>query len=455
MLRVAASVGVAVIAFALATTLLALAVDSEGSRIRIVALGDSLTVRGAESESGWLQRYRTAIEQDFDGRAQLAAFGVGGTTSTDLRASLRPHAEALGRADIVTVQIGINDFIFARNQYLDGLCGGADSQDCLREMVQRFHANWSAILDEVLANTDGDTIVQTMDIYYPMSRLDRAAGRFEFFEAYLAQLNDALRSEAAARGVGVARVHAAFNGNAGELDPSIRGLIINDVLHPSDEGHAVIAAAFRALLYIGSDRDSDAVSDATDNCPDVSNADQQNRDTEPIYLPPPIAFVDATRPTADAVGDACDPSTHDLDTDGDRVHDEAERRCGTGERDNASFPAGTDGDADGLPDSCEAAIGTGQGDADSDDDGVPDGPEALYWATDPQTADSDGDGCDDNHEIASVNGDRQVNAADVQQLASRQGSVPDGLRSFDMDGDGQITAADVDFVRANFGSCDG
>ena len=74
---------------------------------------------------------------------------------------------------------------------------------------------------------------------------------------------------------------------------------------------------------VGMDADGDGVADDADNCPDVANPDQGNRD-------------------GDALGDFCDP-----DADGDSI-DDAEDNCVLfANADQA------DGDGDGLGDACE------------------------------------------------------------------------------------------------------
>ncbi len=102
------------------------------------------------------------------------------------------------------------------------------------------------------------------------------------------------------------------------------------------------------------------------------------------------------------------------DSDGDTFTDIREQQFGTDPADANSYPPirvttdlsqrliGSDDDADGLPNSDEASLGTDPRAIDSDNDGVPDGAE-IRSGTDPLKSgsipvDSDGDGLSDQFE---------------------------------------------------------
>lgn len=220
------------------------------------------------------------------------------------------------------------------------------------------------------------------------------------------------------------------------------------------------------------DRDCDGVADASDNCPDVANADQKNSNAEVLPLPSPIAFSDATNPLASPLGDACNPdvdadgltiaqeSAHGTDpaksdTDGDRRLDGAEVACGSDPLDPASTPSGTDTDGDGLPDACELAIGTDPNNPDTDGDGMTDGNEFLRVGTNPLVRDTDADGCNDAVEVAAVNGDRTVNSTDLLIVASHFGPAGGAsyVGDFDVNRNGMINSVDLLFVAEQFGPC--
>ncbi len=105
-------------------------------------------------------------------------------------------------------------------------------------------------------------------------------------------------------------------------------------------------------------------------------------------------------------------------TDGDTVLDGAECLLGTDPNNPASKPSGIpagDSDRDGLPAALDVVFCdvdydgdtlVGDADQDCDNDGLSDGLEVRGWDTLPGRLDRDGDDCDDDKEVADINGDR-------------------------------------------------
>ncbi|HXK33208.1 MAG TPA: hypothetical protein VNM91_04240, partial [Dehalococcoidia bacterium] len=222
---------------------------------------------------------------------------------------------------------------------------------------------------------------------------------------------------------------------------------------------------------VPADGDGDGLDDPDDNCPVDHNPGQENTNGEPMPLPKPVpAWDDATNPAGDTDGDACDPdidgdgvlngdelsqglSPFVWDTDGDRTNDGTEIACGSNPLVAVSNLSGPDTDSDRLPDACELIYGTNPADTDSDDDGSLDGVEVRYWLSDPLVANTDGDSCSDGKEIASVDANRVVNAADLGLIASAFGMLPPEFRPYDQDGNGFINAADLGLAASQFGGC--
>jgi hypothetical protein len=122
------------------------------------------------------------------------------------------------------------------------------------------------------------------------------------------------------------------------------------------------------------DRDSDGVLDADDNCPDDANAGQEDLD-------------------GDDAGDACDP-----DDDGDGVVDGSDN-CPT-----TANPGQADADSDGTGDACDSGDADGDGVIDSDDN-CPTTPNAGQ-------EDADSDGLGDACETDDGDGDGVIDADD-------------------------------------------
>jgi hypothetical protein len=222
--------------------------------------------------------------------------------------------------------------------------------------------------------------------------------------------------------------------------------------------------------YLDLDSDGDGIPDAvegltgvngcllpqdsdSDGTPDFQDTDSDNNglpDAKEVY--PDGSPYDPLKPPADTDGDKY-PDYADDDNDGDTLPDTAELVNGSAvdtdmdglpdhddiDSDNDSIPDGLDGvtdldedgvpnfrdtdsDGDGIPDSCEAGMGSKQGDTpidsdqdgkydfldlDSDGDGLLDSVEDANGSceidsgeTDPRSGDTDGDGATDLVEVA-------------------------------------------------------
>jgi lysophospholipase L1-like esterase len=216
------------------------------------ALGDSLA-DGLIAQQGYVARYATYVNMDTGVNIDTTNLGVPGWHSGDLLNAIENnpvYRNSISNAKVLTWDIGGDDLANAHNHYTQGICGGTDGQECLRNAVTSFEQNWSAIITQLTAlRSTGNTIIRTMDIYNPYVASDMQAGIFSITEPYLDEVNNYIHSTAAAAGIPVANVHAAFNGADGTTDPKTLGLLAVDGFHPNDAGHKVIADQLRALGY--------------------------------------------------------------------------------------------------------------------------------------------------------------------------------------------------------------
>jgi hypothetical protein len=243
------------------------------------------------------------------------------------------------------------------------------------------------------------------------------------------------------------------------------------------------------------DYDGDGVFNAVDNCPQSANANQTNSDNY-IDMTPPKPFDDATWVNSDLVGDACEDDTDNdgwsdalepelgpggtfhvsclaasaptdvmkRDTDGDRVLDASECILGYDPASAASVPplvVPPDADSDGAPD----VEDPDDANSDSDGDGLRDGVEfRFYGRFNQHSANQDvayeAVPCGDAREVASVDANHTVNAADLGLVASAFGTysfpvtAADTWRwNMDTDKNGTVNAADLGFVAGRFGAC--
>ncbi len=207
------------------------------------ALGDSIA-SGEGASAGYVPRYQRALESQLGAPVEVTNLACGGCKTGDLLSQLKGDLrfrEAVAQSQIVTWDIGGNDLLAARGAFLQGACGGPNGEACLRAAVQDFETNWDAILAEIVSLTSGrPVLVVTMDIYDPFVR-DGAPGDLAVFLPYLNRVNGHIAATTAANGVLTAPVHEAFNGPGRREDPSLKGFIGSDPIHPTDAGHQRIA----------------------------------------------------------------------------------------------------------------------------------------------------------------------------------------------------------------------
>ncbi|HEX8455770.1 MAG TPA: DUF4214 domain-containing protein [Pyrinomonadaceae bacterium] len=217
------------------------------------ALGDSLAAGLNDSQGGYPARFRNYVQTDTGATVNLINRGVSGWTSADLLQALRTDETLraqIANSQIVTWNIGANDFQDALVRYQSGACGGPDNQDCIRSTVASFKTNWIAINAQIFSlRSPANTILRTMDNYNPAVDLERLYGVLPVIKPYFDDVNRFIIVNSVSNRILSARVYQAFNGINGESDAGRRGYISADGVHPNDTGHDIIASEFRALGY--------------------------------------------------------------------------------------------------------------------------------------------------------------------------------------------------------------
>jgi lysophospholipase L1-like esterase len=242
-----------VLAITAFTLLLASPVAARAQTWQYTALGDSLAAGLNDTQGGYVARFRNYVQTDTGATVNVVNRGVSGWTSADLLNALRTDESLraqIANSQIVTWNIGANDFQGAVERYRSGTCGGTDNQDCVRAAVVQFKANWNAIIAQILSlRSTSNTIIRTMDNYNPAVDLLRTFGLLAVMKPYLEDINRFIFLSATSNRIGCARVYLAFNGINGEADAGTRGYISSDGIHPNNTGHDVIASELRALSY--------------------------------------------------------------------------------------------------------------------------------------------------------------------------------------------------------------
>ncbi|MHB8375698.1 MAG: SGNH/GDSL hydrolase family protein [Dehalococcoidia bacterium] len=197
---------------------------ADGAAARYAVVGDSITQQGVERPDGWVNQYL--------GTHRVDNLGRDGWTASQVLTALYEDAtfvDGVRNATLVTLDVGINDYLQARGLYIAGACGGGDGRDCLRAMLVRF----GTVFDAILARVDSLAPCARVVVgdLYSLRYLDAPGSPVG---DYLRLMNDHVD----ASGVAVAQIHAAFGDGA--------GLILPDGVHPNEAGQNVIAQAFAA-----------------------------------------------------------------------------------------------------------------------------------------------------------------------------------------------------------------
>ena len=207
--------------------------NTSGSSWNYVALGDSLAV-GLYASRSYVDRYADYINADIGARVNLMNHGRSGETSSQLLNALRNDEslrQALSAADVITFNIGINDFGHAVEAYDNGTCGGADNQDCLRMALDTFKANWDAIVAELLSlRSTRDTVIRTVGLGHT-PHIDGA------LKPYVNQVNEHIATISTNNHIPYVQAY---------LDKED---VYPDGVHPNDKGYEVIATQLRELGY--------------------------------------------------------------------------------------------------------------------------------------------------------------------------------------------------------------
>ncbi len=223
--------------------------SEEAAALSYVAFGDSFAAWEVVNGYGYTKSFKDGIASERGVTVRGTNLAHAGDSSGDLLHILaHPTAQkALLTADIVTWNIGANDFGDARSEYRDGTCGGADGEDCLREAVATFAANWDAIVSAFQSSPHkSGAVFRTMDVFYRGGAADDPV--FAATNPYLEQMNAHIGSTAAFASVSEVRV--VFNGPDGTGDPNAarpaapNGLLLPDG-HPNRDGAAAIGLALR------------------------------------------------------------------------------------------------------------------------------------------------------------------------------------------------------------------
>lgn len=239
--------------------------SSPGVELSLVGLGDSIP--GGHSCEAPCRSYVALL-------GDLAAAALGrpvtvtnlatndGLTSDGLLQRVQTdasHRTAIAGADLVTLQVGFNDW--------QGSCMFDGLEACLTRNGMTAAANVGAILDEIAALRDGrPTAIRVVTSYDPYVGTARASEWWGFeeadraafeagFGAALTAFNASLCAQAAAHDARCVDTRTAVNGPAWDqeaLPEPAPGALVkggDDHVHPTAAGHELVAATIAALGF--------------------------------------------------------------------------------------------------------------------------------------------------------------------------------------------------------------
>ncbi len=219
-----------------------------------VALGDS-NPRGFGVSHPYVDIYGDYIAKDLGVEVRVHNWAFDGAKTASLLAKLSTNTQLqqdIRQAEVVTIDVGANDWTSSLHLYPTHKCGGTDNQDCLRKLIQSYTENLAAVVNEIadLHGNDSTLLVRIVDLY--MSNCDYpniygASGIFKDIKPYLDQFNSYIAEVAQAHHGLVIPLYSTMNGPEGDQNPV--DYIQNDQCHLNPNGHRKVADLLRDLGY--------------------------------------------------------------------------------------------------------------------------------------------------------------------------------------------------------------
>ena len=186
--------------------------------------------------SGWLRTFGLRGGAAREGRRNPGSRGGG---CRNLLARLKSTAElrdAIRSADLITIELGVNQIARAAYQMTPNGCGSKDGSACVKTAEKVFEKSYGALLTQLTQLRPASKAAYRLLTAYTIPGVFHAATGAAFTAALRAE-NRYVCAQAPLRGMKCVDVFAAFNGVGGSRDPQATGLIAPDG-HPSAKGSA-------------------------------------------------------------------------------------------------------------------------------------------------------------------------------------------------------------------------
>ena len=212
-----------------------------GIPLTYVALGDSYPAGGGPvGGESYVDHYEDLIERRSETEVEVTDLAVSGATTADLLTTISgaEAKTALQQAHLVTVTIGGNDFLQAAGECRTDLA-------CLNGTVDDIEVRLVEVATRVRAEAPDALILMTNypDVVAgnPAALSFLGYGSFEAAREVSMRSSEMVCSVAERNDMTCVDVYRAFNGNDGRTSAWGEGLLAVDIIHPSAEGHRLIA----------------------------------------------------------------------------------------------------------------------------------------------------------------------------------------------------------------------
>ena len=211
-----------------------------GEPLTYVALGDSYPAgAGPVGGESYVDHYEDLIEQRSDIEVEVTDLSVSGATTEDLMKTISSQQEQafLQEAQVITITIGGNDFLQTASACRDLACFEGVLPAIETRLTDAAARVRAAAPDALILMTNYPDVVAGNEAALGFL----GYGSFEVARDISMRSSELVCSVAERHGMRCVDVYEAFNGADGEKSAWEEGLLATDIIHPSEDGHRLIA----------------------------------------------------------------------------------------------------------------------------------------------------------------------------------------------------------------------
>ncbi len=233
----------------------ATAMPTPGKVFDYVVLGDS-NPYGFGVARPYAKIFADYIAEDLGIEVQLHNWAsVDGETSHSLLNRLRTDErlqQDIRDAELITIDVGWNEFGPAATAFTKQKCGKTDHKACLQKMVQTYHQNLDAILNQIddLHPDNSKVLIRTVDLYMGFCDFINYfsdAANFQGLKPFVDEFNADVDEATRAHHGQIVDLSLVFNGLDGTQNPA--AYLQGDQCHLNLKGHQKVADMLRELGY--------------------------------------------------------------------------------------------------------------------------------------------------------------------------------------------------------------